>query len=95
MEEDSQGMCNFLQKKPSLALESDTSIEALDEYRHHDERILHDDLPKYRQQFKALLKEKVVTDIGCFKAVLDKQKEGIKERSAHLADVGSHQTENR
>jgi uncharacterized protein YPO0396 len=78
------GMRNFLQTKPSLALELDASIEALDEYQRHYERIQHDDLPKYRQQFKALLNEKVVTDIGSFKAVLDTQEEDIKESIAHL-----------
>jgi len=78
------GMRNFLQTKPSLALELDASIEALDDYQRHYERIQHDDLPKYREQFKALLNEKVVTDIGSFKAVLDKQEEDIKESIAHL-----------
>ncbi len=77
-------MRNFLQTKPALAQEMDASIEALDEYRRHYERIQHDDLPKYRNQFKALLNEKVVTDIGSFKAVLEQQEEDIKESIAHL-----------
>src|SRR6266536_3984583 len=80
------GMRNFLQTKSSLALELDASIEALDDYRRHYERIQHDDLPKYRTQFKALLKEKVVTDIGSFKAVLDQQEEEIRDSIAHLND---------
>jgi uncharacterized protein YPO0396 len=77
-------MRNFLQTKPALAQEMDASIEALDEYRRHYERIQHDDLPKYRNQFKALLNEKVVTDIGSFKAVLEQQEEDIRESIAHL-----------
>ncbi|HYU74037.1 MAG TPA: hypothetical protein VEL31_15285 [Ktedonobacteraceae bacterium] len=78
------GMRNFLQTKSSLALELDASIEALDDYQRHYERIQHDDLPKYREQFKALLNEKVVTDIGSFQAVLDKQQGDIRESIEHL-----------
>jgi uncharacterized protein YPO0396 len=78
------GMRSFLQTKPALAQEMDASIEALDEYRRHYERIQHDDLPKYRNQFKALLNEKVVTDIGSFKAVLEQQEEDIRDSIAHL-----------
>lgn len=78
------GMRSFLQTKPALAQEMDASIEALDEYRRHYERIQHDDLPKYRNQFKALLNEKVVTDIGSFKAVLEQQEEDIRGSIAHL-----------
>ncbi len=77
-------MRNFLQTKSALAQEMDASIGALDEYRRHYERIQHDDLPKYRNQFKALLNEKVVTDIGSFKAVLEQQEEDIRESIAHL-----------
>jgi len=73
------GMRSFLQTKPALAQETDASIEALAEYRRHYERIQHDDLPKYRNQFKALLNEKVVTDIGSFKAVLEQQEEDIRD----------------
>jgi uncharacterized protein YPO0396 len=78
------GMHKFLQTKPTLAQEMDASIKALDDYRRHYERIQHDDLPKYRHQFKALLNEKVVTDIGSFKAVLEQQEEAIRESIAHL-----------
>jgi len=78
------GMRSFLQTKAALAQEMDASIEALDEYRRHYERIQHDDLPKYRNQFKALLNEKVVTDIGSFKAVLEQQEEDIRDSIAHL-----------
>src|SRR5579884_458759 len=77
-------MRNFLQTKPTLAQEMDASIGALDEYRRHYERIQHDDLPRYRNQFKALLNEKVVTDIGSFKAVLEQQEEEIRESIANL-----------
>ena len=78
------GMRSFLQTKSALAQEMDASIEALDEYRRHYERIQHDDLPKYRKEFKALLNEKVVTDIGSFKAVLEQQEDEIRESIAHL-----------
>ena len=77
-------MRSFLQTKHGLAQEMDASIGALDEYRRHYERIQHDDLPKYRIQFKALLNEKVMTDIGSFKAVLEQQEEEIRESIAHL-----------
>jgi len=79
-------MRSFLHTKPALAQEMDASIEALDEYRRHYERIQHDDLPKYRNEFKALLNEKVVTDIGSFKAVLEQQEEDIRESITHLND---------
>ena len=77
-------MRDFRQTSPAYEQEMDASVEALDEYRCVYQRIRHDDLPRHRRRFKELLNEKVVTDIGSFKAVLEQQEDLIQESIAHL-----------
>ncbi|HEU0004195.1 MAG TPA: SbcC/MukB-like Walker B domain-containing protein, partial [Ktedonobacteraceae bacterium] len=81
-----KGMRNFKQISPNVAHELDESVEAIDAYRHHYERIRREDLPSYRKRFKELLDEKVITNISVFKAGLERQIEDIKESIASLND---------
>ncbi len=79
-------MNKFKSISPALASELDATIEAVAAYRHHYERLRHDDLPRYRRRFKDLLDEKVITSINVFKAGLEQQIEGIKDSIASLND---------
>src|SRR6185312_10510106 len=54
------------------------------EYRRAYEHVRHDDLPRHRRRFKELLNEKVITDIGSFKAALDMQEDEIRRSIARL-----------
>lgn len=81
-----KGMRNFKQISPNVALELDESMEAVEAYRQHYERIRREDLPSYRKRFKELLDEKVITNISVFKASLERQIEDIKESIASLND---------
>lgn len=78
------GMRTFLQTNPSLEQEMDASIDALAEYQRVYERVQREDLPRYQRSFKALLNEKVVTDIGSFQAALKQQEEDIRDSIRHL-----------
>lgn len=77
-------MRDFRQTSLVLEQEMDASLEALDEYHRAYEQIRHEDLPRHRRRFKELLNEKVVTDIGSFKAALEQHEGDIKARIARL-----------
>ncbi len=72
------GMRDFRQTSPIFEQEMDASLDALGEYRKAYERVRHEDLPRHRRRFKDLLNEKVITDIGSFKAALDTQEDEIR-----------------
>ena len=78
------GMRDFRQTNPVFEQEMDASLDALAEYSIAYERIRHEDLPRHRRRFKDLLNEKIITDIGSFKAALDQQEEEIKRSIARL-----------
>lgn len=78
------GMNAFRDTNPALKQEMDASLDALDEYRRAYERVRHEDLPRHRRRFKDLLNEKVITDIGSFKAALDTQEDEIRRSIARL-----------
>ncbi len=77
-------MNDFKRISPTIASELDVSLEAIEAYRHHYERVRHEDLPRYRRKFKELLDEKVITNISVFKAGLEQQIEDIKASIASL-----------
>lgn len=77
-------MRDFRQTSPVFEQEMDASLEAIGEYRRAHEHIRHEDLPRHRRRFKDLLNEKIITDIGSFKAALDMQEEEIKRSIARL-----------
>ena len=71
-------MRDFRQTNVAFEQEMDASLDALGEYRKAYERVRHEDLPRHRRRFKDLLNEKVITDIGSFKAALDTQEDEIR-----------------
>jgi uncharacterized protein YPO0396 len=77
-------MHEFRKTNPAFEQEMDASVEAIGEYRRAYEHIRHEDLPRHRRRFKDLLNEKIITDIGSFKAALEEQEKGIKESIAKL-----------
>ncbi len=77
-------MRDFRSTNTVFEQEMDASLEALGEYRRAYERIRHEDLPRHRRRFKDLLNEKVITDIGSFKAALDMQEDEIRRSIARL-----------
>jgi uncharacterized protein YPO0396 len=78
------GMRDFRQTNPVFEQEMDASLDALGAYRQAHERIRHEDLPRHRRRFKDLLNEKVITDIGSFKAALDTQEDEIRRSIQRL-----------
>lgn len=78
------GMRDFRQTSPVFEQEMDASLDAIDEYRKAYERVRHEDLPRHRRRFKDLLNEKIITDIGSFKAALDTQEDEIRRSIARL-----------
>ncbi len=78
------GMRDFRQTNPVYEQEMDTRLEAIGEYRRAFEQVRHDDLPRHKRRFKDLLNEKVITDIGSFKAALDMQEGEIRRSIARL-----------
>jgi uncharacterized protein YPO0396 len=79
-----KGMRDFKKISPDFAHELDETVEAIAAYRHHYERIRREDLPRYRQRFKELLDEKVITNISVFKAGLERQIVEIRDSIATL-----------
>ncbi|NJN65973.1 MAG: AAA family ATPase [Chloroflexaceae bacterium] len=79
-----KAMLSYKNDYPEETSEVDASVEAIDEFRRMLETIQYDDLPRYRQRFKELLDEKIITDISLFKADLDEQVEEIKRNIGML-----------
>jgi uncharacterized protein YPO0396 len=77
-------MRDFRETNDVFKQEMDASLNAIGEYRRAYERIRHEDLPRHRRRFKDLLNEKIITDIGSFKAALDTQEDEIKRSIARL-----------
>lgn len=77
-------MRDFRETNDVFKQEMDASLDAIEEYRRAYERIRHEDLPRHRRRFKDLLNEKIITDIGSFKAALDTQEEEIKRSITRL-----------
>jgi uncharacterized protein YPO0396 len=79
-----KAMLTYKNDYPAETSEVDASVEAIDEFRRMLETIQYDDLPRYRQRFKDLLDEKIITDISMFGAHLDEQVEEIKRNIGTL-----------
>ena len=64
--------------------EVDVSIEAADEYRQMLGRLNDDDLPRFEMRFKELLNENTIREVANFQSQLNRERETIKERIAHI-----------
>ncbi len=64
--------------------EVDVSIEAVGEYRQMLGRLNDDDLPRFEIRFKELLNENTIREVANFQSQLNRERETIKERIAHI-----------
>lgn len=77
-------MANYKRDYPSETAEVDASVQAIPQFRHMLEAIEREDLPRHIERFKALLDEKVITDIAFFKQGLENQVDEIRANVATL-----------
>ncbi|MCC5865679.1 MAG: ATP-dependent exonuclease SbcCD, C subunit-like protein [Wenzhouxiangella sp.] len=75
-----QAMQNFHHRWPQEAREADTSVAAVDEYRRMLTNLKGDDLPRFEARFKTLLNENTINEIAGFQALLNREREQIRER---------------
>jgi uncharacterized protein YPO0396 len=84
-------MGEFRRQYPAETTELDASVEAADGYRELHDRLIGDDLPRFRQQFKTYLNQNTIRDVAGFQSQLNKQGELIRERigtiNSSLVDV--------
>lgn len=77
-------MSNYKRDYPEETLEVDLSEEAIGEFRGYLKKIETDDLPRFEQRFRELLKEKTIQDIALFSQKLDIQAEQIVEKIENI-----------
>src|SRR5438105_4377067 len=61
-------------------LELDASVDALDGFRALHDRLVTDDLPRFEAEFKNSLNENTIREVAMFQAMLNKQRDEIKDR---------------
>ncbi len=77
-------MGEFRRQYPAETTELDDSVDSADGYRELHSRLTGDDLPRFRQQFKAYLNQNTIRDIAGFQSQLNKQANVIKQRIATI-----------
>ncbi len=65
-------------------LEADVSIEAAGEYGRMLKSLAADGLPRFEARFKELLNENTIREVANFQSQLNRERETIKERIAHI-----------
>jgi uncharacterized protein YPO0396 len=84
-------MGEFRRQYPAETTELDASVEAADGYRELHDRLMGDDLPRFRKRFKMYLNQNTIRDVAGFQSQLNKQGELIRERigtiNSSLVDV--------
>ena len=75
-----RAMQAYRSRYPLETQESDASVEAAGEFRAMLSRLLADDLPRFEQQFKALLNENTIREVANFQSQLHRERETIRER---------------
>lgn len=89
-------MADFRKDFPDAARDVDAELEALPDYRRIHDRLTKDQLPKFEDRFRQLLKEDTIRNIVVFQTSLSKYENEIKEKIArineHLRDIdyGDH-----
>lgn len=73
-------MGEFRRHYPVETKELDDSVDSAGGYRELHERLIGDDLPRFRQRFKTYLNQNTIRDIAGFQSQLNKQAELIRER---------------
>ena len=77
-------MTEFRQAYPLDTQEMDVSIESAGEYRLLLGRLNADDLPRFEARFKKLLNENTIREVANFQSHLNRERETIRERIAHI-----------
>ena len=75
-----KAMTAFRTAYPLETAEIDDSIAAAADYRALQQRVAHDDLPRFEQEFKDYLNQNTIRDIANLSAQLNKQESMIRER---------------
>lgn len=73
-------MNQYIHAWPLDTQDVDASLNAADEYRAMLTSLQADDLPRFEQQFKALLNENTIREIATFHGQLNKERQQIRER---------------
>lgn len=79
-----RAMANYKRDYPTETAEVDASVQSIPQFRHMLDAIEREDLPRHIERFKALLDEKVITDIAFFKQGLENQVDEIRANVATL-----------
>ena len=77
-------MVRFLKKFPDEKTDLDADIESLVSFRALHDRISTDDLPSYESRFKKRLNEKVLQELGMFRAALETERDEIRDKIEQL-----------
>ena len=77
-------MGEFRRQYPVETSELDDSVDSADGYRELHKRLMGDDLPRFRQQFKTYLNQNTIRDIAGFQSQLNKQAQLIRDRIATI-----------
>ncbi|HEY4542656.1 MAG TPA: SbcC/MukB-like Walker B domain-containing protein, partial [Noviherbaspirillum sp.] len=77
-------MRKYCETYPLDTQEVDVSIAAGDEYRAMLHQLEADDLPRFALRFKELLNENTIREVANFQSQLNRERETIKERIAHI-----------
>jgi uncharacterized protein YPO0396 len=64
--------------------EVDVAVQAAGEYRAMLDKLQADDLPRFEARFKELLNENTIREVANFQSQLNRERETIKERIAHI-----------
>jgi uncharacterized protein YPO0396 len=86
-----RAMSQYIHAWPLDTQDVDASLDAAPEYRTMLASLQADDLPRFEQQFKALLNENTIREIATFHGQLNKERQQIRERidqiNRSLADI--------
>jgi uncharacterized protein YPO0396 len=77
-------MGEFRRQYPAETSELNDSPDSADGYRELHQRLTHDDLPRFREQFKTYLNQNTIRDVAGFQSQLNKQAEVIRDRIATI-----------
>lgn len=75
-----RSMKDYNKEYSNASSDVDVSIESIPEYRQILRQLIDDDLPSFESQFKKLLNENTIREIANFQALLDRERESIKEK---------------
>ena len=75
-----RAMQDFRNEYPQETREMDASLAAIDDFAAMLERLQADDLPRFEQRFRTLLRENTINEIANFQAQLNREREKMRER---------------